>query len=299
MTSHFGAWISAYVDGQLPPAKAERLEAHLVVCAQCSRELADERRARSFLLAAREVTPGPDLAARILAGASPQPVAQPVPGRAHHPDLRPDTDSRSFPALTGDLRRRHRTWRWAAASVAVVGLGVVGLSELGRPPLVNPDAERVSALGTLALAPVPGMVGVAATTGSGDVLARLERDGWVLPAALPDGVTLASHSVQDDSLELDLDTPAGPVVVVERRGTLAAELAQHTTVSVAGRTVYVLTTEPWHVATQVGDVVVEVYAPADDGPALDLLASLEGETQVDILTRVTRGWSVLTQEISR
>ena len=299
MTSHFGAWISAYVDGQLPPAKAERLESHLVVCADCARELSDERRARSMLLAARDVAPGPDLAARILAGASPAPPTQPAPRRACHPDLRPDTDGRAFPALTGELRHSRRAWRWAAASVAVVGLGVVGLSELGRPPLVNPDPERVSALGTLGLAPVPGVVGISATTGSATVLADLARGGWVVPARLPDGVSLASHRNEHDVLELDLDTPAGPVVVVERRGTLAAELAQHTAVSVAGRTVYVLTSEPWHVATQVGDVVVEIYAPDDDGPALDVLASLEDDERSALVARVARGWSVLTQEFSR
>lgn len=299
MTSHFGAWISAYVDGQLPAARVERLEAHLVVCADCSRELGDERRARSMLLAARDVAPGPDLTARILAGTGPASPPHVSPRRDGHPDLRPDTGSRAYPALTGELRRRRHAWRWAAASVAAVGLGVVGLSELGRPPLVSPDTERVSALGTLALAPVPGVVGVAATTGSSDVLARLARAGWVVPTALPDGVTLASHTVRDDHLEMDLDTPAGPVVVVERRGTLATALAQHTAVRVAGRTVYVLTSEPWHVATQVGDVVVEVYAPDDDGPALDVLASLGDETRSGLVTRVVRGWSVLTQEISR
>lgn len=299
MTSHFGAWISAYVDGQLPAAKAERLESHLAVCAQCSREVGDERRARSMLLAARDVAPGPDLAARILAGACPPPAAPPVARRESHPDLRPDTEGRAFPALTGDLRRRRRAWRWAAVSVAVVALGVVGLSELGRPPLVSPDTQRVTALGTLALAPVPGVVGVSATTGSATVLADLARDGWVVPARLPDGVSLASHRVEGGVLELDLDTPAGPVVVVERRGTLAAELAEHTVVSLAGRTVYVLTSEPWHVAAQVGDVVVEVYAPDDDGPALDVLTSLEDDDRSTLVARLARGWSVLTQEISR
>ena len=193
-------------------------------------------------------------------------------------------------ALGGEQHHVHR---------AVVGLGVVGLSELGRPPLVNPDPERVSALGTLGLAPVPGVVGVSATTGSASVLADLARGGWVVPARLPDGVSLASHRNEHDVLELDLDTPAGPVVVVERRGTLAAELAQHTAVSVAGRKVYLLTSEPWHVATQVGDVVVEIYAPDDDGPALDVLASLEDDERSPLVARVARGWSVLTQEISR
>jgi len=299
MTSHFGAWISAYVDGQLPAAKAERLEAHLVVCAQCAGELGDERRARSMLLAARDVAPGPDLAARILAGASAAPPAHATPHRADHPDLRPDTAGPSFPALTGDLHRRRRTRRWVVVSAAVVGLGVVGLFELGRPPLVSPDPERVAALGTLSLAPVPGVVGVAATTGADGVLARLAHAGWILPAALPDGVTLANHTVHDDALELDLDTPAGPVVVVERHGTLAEDLDAVASVEVADRTVHVLTTEPWHVATQVGDVVVEVYAPGDDGPALDVLASLEDAGGGDIVDRVTRGWSVLTQEISR
>jgi len=298
MTSHFGAWISAYVDGQLPAARAERLEAHLVVCAQCAGELGDERRARSLLLAARDVAPGPDLTARILAGACDRPPAAPASRRGPHPELRPDTAGRAYPALTGELRRRHRTWRWATAGVVVVGVGVIGLSELGRPPLVSPDPERVAALGTLALAPVPGAVGVAATTGADDVLGRLAHAGWVVPAPMPRGVTLASHGVRDEGLELDLETPAGPVVVVERRGTLATDDA-HTTTVLGGRTVYVLSTEPWHVATQVGDVVVEVYAPDDDAAVLDVLASLEGEGRGDIVGRVTRGWSVLTQEISR
>ncbi|MGP7960497.1 anti-sigma factor family protein [Sanguibacter sp. A247] len=299
MSSHFGPWISAYADGQLPSAKAERLEAHILVCAACSRELGDERRARSLLLAARDVAPGPDLAARILAGAPPASAAHPTQRRECHPDLRPDTGSRSFPALTGDLRRRRRTRRWVAVSAVVVGCGVIGLSELGRPPLVNPDTAQASALDTLSLAPVRGVVGIAATTGSDDVLARLRREGWILPSALPDGVSLAHHAVRGDVLEIDLDTPSGAVVVIERRGTLADALAQHPAVDVEGHTVYVLTTEPWHVVTQVGDVVVELYAPGDGEPARDVLASLEGHASVGIVSRVSHGWSVLTEEISR
>lgn len=298
MSTHFGSWISAYADGQLPAPKAERLEAHILVCAECSRELGDERRARSLLLAARDVAPEPDLAARILAGAPPASAVHAAPRREHHPDLRPDTESRSFPALTGDLRRRGRAWRWAAVSVAVAGCCVLGLSELGRPPLVSPDAAQASALGTLSLAPVRGVVGIAATTGSDDVLEALSRDGWALPSALPDGVTVVHHAVRGDLLEVDLDTPSGPIVVIERRGTLADRLAQHPALDVAGRTVYVLTTEPWHVVTQVGDVVVEMYAPGDGERARDVLASLEEDARPGIVSRVSRGWSVLTEEIS-
>ena len=64
--SHLGTRLSALADGQLAPAATERALAHVAGCPQCAAELTAARAARRALAAADDVTPAPDLTARLL-----------------------------------------------------------------------------------------------------------------------------------------------------------------------------------------------------------------------------------------
>lgn len=324
--SHLGSRLSALVDGQLDPASTESVLAHVAACPPCASELAAARAARRALAEAADddTVPDPALAERLLAIAPVSPhdagglVAAPAdPFTAAH------GTGRGIPqhcALGGDVLRRRSPARAGVAALVGAGLGVVALFVLGDPTGVLPSGHPAPALAVLAGAPDPvPAAGVAdprvvgrptaatvsqrtvadagATTGAVDPstaqLGWLRDNGWSGPDALPAGWTVAAVRVLDgDRLEVDLGTPAGPVVLLEQPGRLESEVL----VGVQRRgDGYVLSRAPWHVVRQSGDVVLEVVAGRAT-PDLDRFvdglpggACGEGPS-----ARVVRGWHRLT-----
>lgn len=166
--SHLGTRLTALVDGQLPPATAEHLLAHVAVCPPCAGELRAARVARQALSGAGEVRADPALTARLLAlgrpapdgpardgGAPaarprPRPVPSGVPGEGSVP-LPGAGRTRGLPTgcLHGDLgRRRLPTRVTAGAAMSAAVLGVV-LFHLGDLPPVIPEVHPAQALTVL------------------------------------------------------------------------------------------------------------------------------------------------------
>ena len=158
--SHLGSRISALVDGQLSVADTEKALAHVAVCPECSAELAASRAARRALASADEVTPNPDLTARLLslAGSSRRPVA----GDPFAPPVRQSRDElASYGAASGGLGRRlarngslrgdvgHRRSSVRIAAGSMAGLGAVAamLFVLGDVPTSCPPCTPGSTSG--------------------------------------------------------------------------------------------------------------------------------------------------------
>lgn len=297
--THLGSWLSALVDGQLPPDETERALAHVAACPQCADELAAARAARRALstAAAEPLEPTPDLTARLLslapAGAPalpqhPDPFVPttPLPGRS--PGL---LLGRSAGPLRGTPRPDvpggpHLASRIVLGSVAGIGLVAASLFSLGARPAVVPSAHPGLALNALgeAAAPAP------AASGTGTA-------AWV--PSLPSGWSVTATRPQTSGVEVDLSCPTSTAVVSERPGRLdVAALAGQPTQQVGGRTVYVLSSEPWHVAWQADDTVVEVVAPADGADVDKLVAAFPAAPYDDgVPARIGRGWSVLARAL--
>jgi hypothetical protein len=292
--THLGSWLSALADGQLPADATERALAHVATCPRCAAELAAARtahRALAAAAAAEPVEPTPDLTARLLSIA-PAGVAAPPP----HPDpFAPTTPlpGRSAGVLRGDVSGGGRfASRFVLGSVAGLGLVAAALFALGARPAVVPTAHPAVALGLLGQAatvpatsaPQPG--GVAA----------LAAAGWTVPD-LPSGWTVTAARTVDSGVEVDLEGPTGTAVVGERRGQLdVSALAGLPVERVGGRDVYLLSSEPWHVAWQCDDAVVEVLAPTADDDVAALVAAFPAAPYDDgVPARIGRGWSVVAR----
>lgn len=193
--SHLGSQLSALVDGQLPPALAERALEHVAACSECAAELRAARAAREALWAADDVAPAPDLTARLLALGGPRRASgaagdgRPV-GEGHRGRVVDFNDSVPLPGhepvrvprdcLRGDVVHRRVPRSVAVAAVGCVGAFVGGLVALGGQPTVVPETQRSYALALLADAPdeppAPG-----ASTGGGGTGARSTAAALRLP----------------------------------------------------------------------------------------------------------------------
>lgn len=322
MTTHLGTWISALVDGQLPPAATERALAHVARCPECAAELAAARTARSALAQACDVRPAPDLTDRLLslAGGQPadpqprrDPFASPVSSGAH-------ARAAAFTAphaITGDLTRRGPV-RAVVAAVAGVGVACGGLFLLGDQPSVLPSShpaqaltllghesgERAASLAALAA----GAAGGASQAGgddvaAGDALAALRAEGWQCPVTLPDGWTVTDVQISEGGshLEVDLSGPGVDAVLTEQPGRLDTQALEGVTQVVLGdRTLYVLSEQPWHAAWQAGDLVVEVVAASGSETVQSVVAGFPGGQFDDGLpARISRGWDTVTQALQQ
>lgn len=294
--THLGSWLSALADGQLPADETERALAHVAVCPRCAGELAAARAAHRALsaAAAEPLEPAADLTARLLSLA---PSGAPVLGP--HPDpFVPTTPLPSrpssvlpgrFPAtLRGDVvGGGHQASRIVVGSVAGLGVLAAFLFSLGARPVVVPSSHPGFALGVL---------GQAATVADDGSTTAVAADGWTMPD-LPAGWSVTATRPQDDGVEVDLAGPSSTAVVSERHGHLdAATLADLPTRQVGGRDVYLLSAEPWHVAWQADDTVVEVLAPAACDDVDELVAAFPASPYDDGVTaRIGRGWSVVAR----
>lgn len=334
MIHHLGSWVSALADGQLGPAETERALAHVAACPSCADELVAARQARRALSVVADAEPAPDLTARLLAlAAEPlRPVSQAgafaTGAGLRAPVLPLGSSAYSAPAraLTGDLTARRRPGRrFAAATVASLGMVAASLFVLGAArPVVVPSGHPADALSMLGSAGgsaassrstwAPGLAtqiaastasaGSSATTSDAAVLAWMREAGWTCPRDLPAGyeVTAARLTGTDGALlELDLDGPAGPIVLTEERGELdVAALAGARELSVGDLTVHVLTREPWHAVWQSGGTVVSIVADGPTDAAVELMAGFPTAGYDDGLpARITRGWDTVTGALAR
>ncbi|MBB2923857.1 zf-HC2 domain-containing protein [Cellulomonas cellasea] len=316
--SHLGSRISALADGQLAPAAAERALAHVATCPQCAGELAAARAARRALAAADDVTPTADLTARLLSLAPATPPR--APERRCDPFASPDP-LRATPAggsrltghprtLTGDLERRRSGARIAAGSLAGLGAVAAMLFALGDRPPVVPSSHPAQALSLLGEA-TPGterFAGAALTRGAPalaatstvDQLERLRESGWTCPVELPPGWDVTAVRLDArEAVEIDLSGPGGTVVVTEQHGRLDVEALDGATHRTLGdRTVYVLSTHPWHAAWQSGDTVVEVVSASTSRDVESVVAEFPGGGFDDgVPARITRGWDTVTEAL--
>ncbi len=132
--------LGAYVDDELPVETASQLDAHLVGCARCRREVRLQLAVRDRLAAAPLPAVGPPVRDRILAAAF---AAQPGERRAPNesPWAAEPRRAQAVPDGSADpstgLRRRRATHAWlvVVAAIAVAAALVVALREtiVGRP----------------------------------------------------------------------------------------------------------------------------------------------------------------------
>ncbi|WP_265520901.1 anti-sigma factor family protein [Oerskovia flava] len=329
--THLGSWTSALADGQLSPEETERALAHVAACGLCAAELESARAARRTLSTACDVPPAPDLTARLLAlsaqmsPADDDPLRRPPPSREPWPDRgpQPGLDGTLLDgALTGDLTAcsRRRRGRVTALVVGGTGLAVVALFTLGDSPVVTPSRHLAEPLTLLAQAgPDERAAGQTVvveltanplgTSGPGDpaggndveqaALAWMTEQGWERPARIPDGFAVSAlrlAGAQGEVLELDLVGPQGSIVLRQQEGRLDdVALGDLRKLDVDGRTVHVVTDEPWHVVWQSGDTVIDVVADTDHVVVTDLVAAFPArDYDAGVPARVVRGWSTMT-----
>lgn len=298
--THLGTQISALADGRLVGDARERALCHIAACDACAQELAATRAARQALAAATDVPPAPGLTPRLLAlGASGPCGTAPrsAPALGGGPVLDGLFDS---PVLDGSMTGVRRP---SARSVAVltVGAAVVGLFLLGETRAVTPDSHRAEDLALLAAAGSAGgatsavaSTDVAVDSGPAHVDPAVLDSVWP-GAELPDGYVVVATGGDPALARVDLDGPAGAVVVLRQPGQLRGDVAaQVPTTTIGEQDVHVLSVQPWHAVWQSGDAVVGVVAAHRSTAVDDLVAAYPTRSGDDGLSaRVQRGWQVL------
>ncbi|MEU2199623.1 zf-HC2 domain-containing protein [Isoptericola sp. NPDC019482] len=313
-SGHLGVWVSDLADGQLDAAATERALAHVAACARCAAELDAARDAHRALAAACDVAPDPELTNRLLAlsASIPSTTGDPLRDRGRSADW--ERPRAWEPTLSGDLgsRRRHRTRRLVVVGAGGVGVLGVALFVLGQAPVVSPDPSRVAALTLLADAEPGGHDAAAGRAATADALAWLADHGWSAPAALPDGYAVTALRTDGcagthgsrGAVELDLAGPDGSAVACLRQGrladlgaTVAGPDGSPSAFADQGHDVRVLSSDPWHVAWQSGDTVVDVATDADEETVAELVAAFPGSAEDDdagVLHDISRGWTTVS-----
>ncbi|TDE97520.1 hypothetical protein EXU48_04885 [Occultella glacieicola] len=293
--SHLGPLISPLIDGQLPPAKAERAMSHVASCAQCRAEVAEERAWRSAARSAGDARPSEDLTARLLAlqipGQRPGPVGPRIdPAALGAPARRPVTASHPL---------RTRVLTGAVASLGVFALTLFVLGEQPRrvddlTPLMDAGGAQAGSTST-----TPGTGAAPADTA--DDRSRTEwiiESGWAAPDELPAGMVIADVGLlppapeTGEILQVTLSTPGSDreVMVLEQHGVLdPAMLAPLEPTRIGDHTVYLVSGEWWVV--QCDDSVVAVSSGTDGSAAHDFIEGLPagGGSVLDRLTTTLSG----------
>ena len=220
--------IGGYLLGGLDDADQDRLDAHLLDCAECRAELA-------------RLGPVPDLLRRM-----PATVPAPVPPSPERIDglLRQVRAERS-------RSRRVARLGWAAAAAAVVAVAAVGVPILvredpaPRPPIAQPASSAPVAADQLVTATF-NPAGGTATTGAATLTART----WGVSVALDmtglpgDGPFVLQVTNADGDVEQACiwgRTPSGRAKVT---GASSMQLPTVRSVSIADRSGHVLATAP-------------------------------------------------------
>jgi anti-sigma factor RsiW len=191
---------------------------------------------------------------------------------------------------------------------AVVG-SVTGLGVLGDRPDVAPAAASAQALATLGSASTAAVPVVSTASSAGpdvassseEYLSWMRTQGWACPSEVPEGWSVSSVRLRDggSTLEVALSGPAGDLVVTEQQGRLDTDaLTAADRVTVADRTVYLLSTTPWHVAWQSGDTVVELVSSDVSADVATVVAQFpEHGFDSGFSARLTRGWDTLSAAV--
>lgn len=256
--SHFGEWISAYVDGELSTPRSERLMMHTAQCKECAIELESVREARRALLSVPDAEPSPDLTARLMRATSGEmgPENQ-RPRRESPAELQPETGAdRTYAALTGEVRRPRRTRRVLLTAGLGVGAVLIVLGTLGAPTLVTPDLSEIEALTVLS---------------GGQARESMVR-------------------------QVDLGQQDDPIMVREQAGKLATEdLDAVATTRIADRTVFVLSVEPLHLVWQSSDIVVDLVAAGQTQAVTEVIEHYPNHSfPSGFEHQIARGWATLT-----
>jgi anti-sigma factor RsiW len=144
--------LGAYADGELPPETAAQIEAHLLGCERCRREVLVQQRIADALGGLPEVAPSDELLTRLMS------VTATVPAP---PDTRDVADRTRVPATPW--------WRgWRGVAVIAVLLSVVGVSAR------NAWQQRAGATAA-AVQPVQGVVPILSQVAT-DFRAVSQRD---------------------------------------------------------------------------------------------------------------------------
>lgn len=165
MIGHLGARASALLDGQLPPAEAERLWAHVHGCHLC-RDLVEREgwvKTRLSGLASREATRAPDHLKGALLGACSMPPAR-TPADGANPYAPTPCDR--VPGLPPVVRagspgsapaQRPRRTAVLAGVGGAAGMAVLGVLALGTAPADAPTVDRRAPVADLdRVTPQPG-----------------------------------------------------------------------------------------------------------------------------------------------
>lgn len=209
------------------------------------------------------------------------------------------------PATGGHGRRGLRA---AVGSLTGLGVVAVGLFLLGDRPTVAPvteHTEALSLLGDAGIAAVPAVSGAGTGPAAGgstqEYLDWMRAEGWTSPAQVPAGWSVTAVHLRDEgrTLEVDLSGPTGDVVVTEQHGRLdVSALTAAEPIDVEGRTVYLLSAEPWHAAWQSGDTVVEVVSSRTATEAAQVVAQFpESQFDAGLPARLTRGWDTFASAV--
>lgn len=274
--SHLGPLVSAYVDGQLPPAEAERAGDHVAVCPECQAQVLAEGAGRRAARQARPVRAGEDLTQRLLA-------LEDAAASNYLPDEAADTGrARRAPGL--------KVMTGALASVGLIAVALFALGgtqrEVDLPALVAQDPGAVT---------TPDRAAGGDTELSATVLDWMADTGWAAPQRLPAGMSVqqvTSSAEQQDTVRLGLSGHRGGVWISEQHGVLSAsEMAAMDAETIGGRRVYRLGDHSWVV--QCGDSVVAVSSSQNPRAARALVASLPHEAGPDMLERMQHGFEVL------
>lgn len=291
---HLGDQVSALVDGELPPAVAERALAHVAWCAPCRALLDAERAARRTLAQAPDVEPSGALTARLLA-VVPQPAAGGPGSPPGGPRRRPWLE-RAAVGVGGAV----------GAAAAVVGaLAVVGTSV--SPVLTGEDVLSAAAVRAAPMATAGFADGDVSTYAPAvEPVSRPDRDlthvaltwmtdhGWSSPAVVPADLAVTDLRVgRDGGLRVEFVSDSSRITVLERRGVLAG--GDGNTEAIAGSSARLLSTSPWTAAVQSGDCVVVVVCEGSVGDCRRLLAAIpEQPADTSPAAQVARGWRTVT-----
>ncbi|WP_372592678.1 zf-HC2 domain-containing protein [Actinotalea sp.] len=336
---HLGTQLSALADGQLGPGAAERAMAHVASCAECTEGLVAAREARRALADAFEVRPTADLTARLLAlgadqggyrqGPAPRAAASaadedPAAAWAGSRCVPLPTGRGGLPAggLRGDVRPRRLPV--AALTAGALAFGFVSvLFVLGGEPTTTPERHPAQALGLLSRAADAADGSARAVTvaqdvaGATDLLEQVAADAdgsgpavveqeataaWAHPVPVPEGYRVAAVRTVEaavPTVEIDLVGPSGVIVVTQRLARLDLGGSDGVEVLLADRAVTVLSTAPWHVVWQSGDVMVDVVAEVPSTAVADLVLTAPVQAYDDgASARVVRGWQNLIESWS-
>jgi hypothetical protein len=161
---HLGSRASALLDGQLPPAEAERLWSHVHGCHLC-RDLVEREgwvKTRLSGLAAREATRAPEHLKGALLGACSLPHAGAgltgTTGTSPYAPLGAPTPA--LPAVARSSALRARRTAVLAGVGGAAGMAVLGVLALGTAPADAPTLERRAPVADLdRVVPQPGPSG--------------------------------------------------------------------------------------------------------------------------------------------